>query len=68
MKYWQGAPREDVNPSLPIEDVITRYLRLYISVKLSPFTFYAVLTPLPYVNNRVAELIYGELRFPAISN
>jgi hypothetical protein len=49
------------------EDAIRR-LRFYVNVKLSLFTFCAVLTPLPYVNNRVAELVYGELRFPAISN
>jgi hypothetical protein len=49
-------------------NVITRRLRFCVSVKLSLFTFYAVLTPLSYVNNKVTGLIYGKLRFPAISN
>jgi hypothetical protein len=47
---------------------MTRRLRLYISIKLSPSTFCAVLTPLSYVSNKIAGLVYGELRFPVISN
>jgi hypothetical protein len=47
---------------------MARRLRLYINIKLSPFTLYAVLIPLSYVNNKIAGLICGELRFPVISN
>jgi hypothetical protein len=51
-----------------VEDAVARRLRFYIGVKLSPSTFYAVLILLSYVSNRIAGLVCGELRFPAISN
>jgi hypothetical protein len=50
------------------ENAVARRLRLYVSVKLLLSTLYAVLAPLSYVNNKVTESVYEELRFPVISN
>jgi hypothetical protein len=48
--------------SLPLDlswtgDAITRRLRLYADVKLSLSALYAVLTPFPYVNNKITGSI-----------
>jgi hypothetical protein len=64
-----GASLVDLSLGLGwIRDAVARRLRFYIGVKPSPSALCAVLTPLSCVSSRVAGLVCGELRFPAISN